>query len=209
MIAREATGSLRDAINLLEQVCDSYGKDASIEAVREGLGLVGDERARTLAQQALRGDLAGGLETIGSVRDDGLDLRQFQKEVVLRLRELLLVQSGADTENAWTPEQIADDAGRRRRRAGGDADTRAACLRAGGPARSTRCRRCRSSWRSPNRRWSRPLRSRRLCLPSPLAQRRGRRPRRSSGPRPNARHRRRAVRRRRPRSACRRTCAAT
>ena len=107
LIARDATGSLRDAINLLEQICDSYGKDASLEAVREGLGLVGDERALALALQALRGDLAGGLETIGSVRDDGLDLRQFQKEVVLRLRELLLVQSGADTDNTWTAEQVA------------------------------------------------------------------------------------------------------
>ena len=107
LIAREATGSLRDAINLLEQVCDSYGADASLEAVREGLGLVGDERAAALARQVLHGDLAGGLETIGSVRDDGLDLRQFQKEVVLRLRELLLVQSGADTGTAWTPQQIS------------------------------------------------------------------------------------------------------
>ena len=50
LIARSATGSLRDAINLLEQICDSYGKEASLEAVREGLGLVADERA------ALAGD---------------------------------------------------------------------------------------------------------------------------------------------------------
>ncbi|MDE3097362.1 MAG: DNA polymerase III subunit gamma/tau, partial [Chloroflexota bacterium] len=108
LIARSATGSLRDAINLLEQVCDSYGRDASLEAVREGLGLVADERAGELALLAARGDLAGGLTTIGAVRDDGLDLRQFQKEVVARLRELLLVQSGAGTERGWTPEQIAD-----------------------------------------------------------------------------------------------------
>jgi len=107
LIARNATGSLRDAINLLEQVCDSYGKEASLEAVREGLGLIADERSSELAQQALRGDLAGGLGTIGSVRDDGLDLRQFQKEVVMRLRELLLVQSGAESDGAWTPEQLA------------------------------------------------------------------------------------------------------
>jgi DNA polymerase-3 subunit gamma/tau len=79
LIAREATGSLRDAINLLEQICDSFGKDASIEAVREGLGLVGDERAAALAIQALHSDLAASIETIGAVRDDGLDLRQFRR----------------------------------------------------------------------------------------------------------------------------------
>jgi len=108
LIARNATGSLRDAINLFEQVCDSYGKDASLEAVREGLGLIGDERSTRLALQALRGDLGGGLATIGAVRDDGLDLKQFKKEVVLRLRELLLLQSGADTGNTWTAEQAAE-----------------------------------------------------------------------------------------------------
>jgi DNA polymerase-3 subunit gamma/tau len=107
LIARSATGSLRDAINLLEQVCDSYGKDASVDSVREALGLVGDERAGQLALHAARGDLAGGLTLIGAVRDDGLDLRQFQKEIVARLRDLLLVQAGAGTERGWTAEQIA------------------------------------------------------------------------------------------------------
>ena len=108
LIARSATGSLRDAINLLEQICDSYGKEASLEAVREGLGLIADERATLLALQTLRGDFAEGLATIGAVRDDGLDLRQFQKEIVMRLRELLLVQSGAEAEGQWTPEQLAE-----------------------------------------------------------------------------------------------------
>lgn len=108
MIARAATGSLRDAINLLEQVCDSFGTEPSLEAIREGLGLIADERASKLAEQALHGDFTGGLETIGAVRDDGLDLRQFQKQVVMRLRELLHVKTGADTENLWTPEQVAD-----------------------------------------------------------------------------------------------------
>jgi DNA polymerase-3 subunit gamma/tau len=108
MIARTATGSLRDAINLLEQVCDSYGKEPSLEAIREGLGLIADARAAKLAEQALQADFTGGLETIGAVRDDGLDLRQFQKEVVMRLRELLHVKTGADTERLWTAEQAAE-----------------------------------------------------------------------------------------------------
>jgi DNA polymerase-3 subunit gamma/tau len=108
LISRTATGSLRDAINLMEQVCDSYGSTPSLEAVREGLGLIADERAAALALQALHGDFPSGLETIGSVRDDGLDLKQFQKEVVMRLRELLHVKSGANTEGLWTDEQVED-----------------------------------------------------------------------------------------------------
>jgi DNA polymerase-3 subunit gamma/tau len=106
LISRTATGSLRDAINLLEQICDSYGTSPSIEAVRDGLGLIADERASKLALQAVHGDFSGGLTTIGEVRDDGLDLRQFKKEVVMRLRELLHVKSGAANEGQWTPEQV-------------------------------------------------------------------------------------------------------
>ncbi len=108
LICRTATGSLRDAINLLEQICDSYGASPSLEAVREGLGLIADERASALALQALTGDFSAGLATIGDVRDDGLDLRQFKKEVVMRLRELLHVKSGATNEGQWTPEQVEE-----------------------------------------------------------------------------------------------------
>src|SRR5581483_7271157 len=89
----------------------SFGKSPSVEAVREALGLVGDERALQLARQALQGDLAGGLATIAAVRDDGLDLREFQKEVVLRLRALLHLQAGASAEGILTAEQAKELAG--------------------------------------------------------------------------------------------------
>ncbi len=106
LIARSATGSMRDAINLLDQLSTSYGSDLKLEHVKAGLGLIGDERAGRLGRQALAGDLAGGLELLASVRDDGLDLRQFQRELVQELRDLLLVAAGADPEDA-TAERIA------------------------------------------------------------------------------------------------------
>jgi DNA polymerase-3 subunit gamma/tau len=108
VIARTATGSLRDAINLLEQLVDSYGKSLSIEQVQEGLGLVVDARSGQLALHALRGELAGGLGVIASVRDDGLDLRQFQRQVVGQLRGLLLAKSGAAPTDSWSEEQLVE-----------------------------------------------------------------------------------------------------
>ncbi|HEX5368559.1 MAG TPA: DNA polymerase III subunit gamma/tau, partial [Dehalococcoidia bacterium] len=61
LIARSATGSHRDAVNLLDQLATSYGNDLTTEHVRAGLGLIGDERSGRLARLALNADLAGGL----------------------------------------------------------------------------------------------------------------------------------------------------
>jgi len=108
LIARSATGSMRDAINMLEQVVDYHGRELSVEAVQSGLGLTGDARSNDLARRVLKGDLGAGLALIASVRDDGLDLRQFQREVVSYLRQLLLVAAGADSVLSLTKEQAKE-----------------------------------------------------------------------------------------------------
>jgi DNA polymerase-3 subunit gamma/tau len=96
VIARAAGGGLRDAVNLLEQVVATFGPEVSEDQVRATLGLVADERARALALAAARGDLSGGLAIIGTVQEDGVELRQFNREVVAHLRALLLLKSGAE-----------------------------------------------------------------------------------------------------------------
>lgn len=108
LIARSATGSLRDALNLLEQLIDYHGRKLTLADVQAGLGLVGDARSKDLASHALEGDLGAGLALIASVRDDGLDLRQFQREVVGHLRNLLLVKAGATAGLALSNEQAED-----------------------------------------------------------------------------------------------------
>ncbi len=108
MIARSSTGSLRDAINLLDQLATSYANLLTIEAVRSGLGLIGDERSSVLARQAVTGDIAGGLALIASVRDDGLDLRQFQRELVEEVRSLLLAKSDLKPHEGTTVERFSE-----------------------------------------------------------------------------------------------------
>ena len=107
LIARTATGSMRDAINLLEQLVDSYGKKPAIDQVKEGLGLVIDARSAELAAHAVQAELSEGLALISSVRDDGLDLRQFQRQVIAQLRGLLLAKAGVPASDSWSDEQLA------------------------------------------------------------------------------------------------------
>ena len=94
-IGRSATGSLRDAVNALEQTVTYYGKTPTADQVQEALGLSVDARSGQLARAALDGDLAAGLRLIAQVRDDGADMRQFARQVVKYLRGLLLAKAGA------------------------------------------------------------------------------------------------------------------
>jgi DNA polymerase-3 subunit gamma/tau len=94
-IARSAGGSLRDAINLVEQLASYYGSSPTLEQVRDSLGLTADARSRELVRHILAKDLSAGLRLIASVRDDGVDMRQFQRELVNCLRSLLLVKAEA------------------------------------------------------------------------------------------------------------------
>ena len=96
LIARESTGSLRDAVNLLDQLWTTCGDDVSLEAAQEALGLSPDARALELVAAALRKDLSGGLAVLGAVQSDALDFLRFKKQVVTHLRHILLLLTGAE-----------------------------------------------------------------------------------------------------------------
>jgi DNA polymerase III gamma/tau subunit len=66
-----------------------------VDAVQRGLGLVVDDRAAQLARAAVERDLPAGLALLGAVRDDGLEVRAFVREVVAALRNALLMRAGA------------------------------------------------------------------------------------------------------------------
>ena len=94
-IARQATGSLRDAVNLLDQLVAYHGVTLDFEAVQQGLGLVIDHRTVELARAAVTKDLGTGLTILAGARDDGIEMRAFIREVVATLRALLMLRAGA------------------------------------------------------------------------------------------------------------------
>ncbi len=108
LIARSATGSFRDAENLLEQLATYYGKEISLSQVQAVLGITGDERAKELVKQIVNNDVTAGVSTINGVNSDGLDLRQFNRELVAYLRQLLLVKTGSEEAVDLTAEDIAE-----------------------------------------------------------------------------------------------------
>ena len=108
LIAGSATGSLRDAENLLEQLTTYYGNEIGLSQVQAVLGITGDERAKELVKHIVNNDVSAGVSTINGVNSDGLDLRQFNRELVAYLRQLLLVKTGSEEAVDLTTEDIAE-----------------------------------------------------------------------------------------------------
>jgi DNA polymerase-3 subunit gamma/tau len=106
LIARAATGSLRDAENLLQQLNTYYGTDIELQQVQTMLGISGDWRAKELIRHIINSDVSAGVATINSVNSDGLDLRQFNRELVEYLRVLLLLKTGSNEAIDLTAEDI-------------------------------------------------------------------------------------------------------
>ena len=107
LITRSAQGSLRDAENILEQLATFYGKDIGRGQVQKMLGISEDARTRELVKDIVNGDVAAGILTISSINADGMDLRQFNRELITYLRGLLLTKTGAGEGLDMSGEDIA------------------------------------------------------------------------------------------------------
>ncbi len=108
LVAKSATGSYRDAINLLERLATYYGSGISLPRVQSVLGITGDMRTRELTRHIMNGDIAAGFATINGVNNDGLDLKQFNRELVEYLRGLLLVKTGSADSADLVAEDLAE-----------------------------------------------------------------------------------------------------
>jgi DNA polymerase-3 subunit gamma/tau len=108
LIARAATGSLRDAENILQQMIAYYGNQIELAQIQAELGISGDSRARQLARCVVSRDVAAGLKVINSLNNDGVDLRQFNLGLVEYLRGLLLTKSRCEEALDVTSEDLAE-----------------------------------------------------------------------------------------------------
>jgi len=102
LVARQATGSLRDAISLLDQLA-SAGKTITLEMAQQVLGTAASQVVIEILDTIQAGDTKAGLEHIQRALDSGSDPRQFARQIVDYLRKLLLIRMG-------NPSQVEDSA---------------------------------------------------------------------------------------------------
>ncbi len=92
LIARQATGSMRDAESLLDQLASYNDSGITVEEIHAALGIGADETVMQLTEALSSGDVAQGLGAINSAIDEGADPRHFARQMVEHLRALLLLR---------------------------------------------------------------------------------------------------------------------
>ena len=106
MIARHATGSLRDALGLLEQLSllsasglsDSGTAAITVTDVTAALGLSRNDRVERLVEAIGHRDAGEALRIVQDAVDDGEDPRQLNRQLLSYLRLLLFARSGGAPE---------------------------------------------------------------------------------------------------------------
>jgi DNA polymerase-3 subunit gamma/tau len=108
-IAREATGSIRDAYTLFDQVVSfSEGRIRS-EVIREKLGLVGLDKLNEFAESCISGDFAGALAQADALISGGVAVEQFVNDLAGYYHSLLLIKAGVSRESilGYPPERFS------------------------------------------------------------------------------------------------------
>ncbi len=103
LIARQATGALRDAISLVDQL-SSISKKVTLPIAQDLLGTATNQAVIDLTDAIIKQDQSRGLEIIQTALDSGADSRQFARQTVEYLRDLLIIKLGVGKQLELTPE---------------------------------------------------------------------------------------------------------
>ncbi|MEW6188755.1 MAG: DNA polymerase III subunit gamma/tau [Actinomycetota bacterium] len=109
LIAKQAQGSLRDAIGTLDQLSSFSGKSVKIDDVTTLLGLIDLDLLFEITDIISRRDITDALFFVDRLLESGRDIRQFTKELTEHFRDLFLIQNADDPDEIinTTPEAFA------------------------------------------------------------------------------------------------------
>jgi DNA polymerase-3 subunit gamma/tau len=112
VLAREAAGSMRDAMSLLDQVIAYGGQKLTAEDVARVLGVADRAILHELASALVSGDAATALKVVDRIAQQGFDLAHVAKDILSHLRNLVVAKvcgEGADRELLdLADEEVAD-----------------------------------------------------------------------------------------------------
>jgi DNA polymerase-3 subunit gamma/tau len=100
VVAREAAGSMRDALTLLDQLVAISDDRITADTVAASLGIAAREALYDVARAVLEGDGAGVVGAIDGLADKSVDMQHFARQLLQLVRDL-----GAGDPAEWVPEE--------------------------------------------------------------------------------------------------------
>jgi DNA polymerase-3 subunit gamma/tau len=94
LIAREAGGSMRDGLSLLDQVMTCSEGTITYEDVLDILGIMDRKTIYDISGSVLQSDIPGLLESLDDVYDRGHDMKKLYIDMLEHFRNLLVVKMG-------------------------------------------------------------------------------------------------------------------
>jgi DNA polymerase-3 subunit gamma/tau len=108
LISAKASGSMRDALSLLDQVM-TYGKDGiSDQEVLESLGTIDQDTLCRISAAVFAGDAFSALHILEGLYNQGHDLKQVYAKLLGHFRNLLILKIAHDPEGSLE-DLSADD----------------------------------------------------------------------------------------------------
>ncbi|MBN1648501.1 MAG: DNA polymerase III subunit gamma/tau [Spirochaetales bacterium] len=98
-MAREATGSMRDAYTLLDQITSFSDGKITMKLIQQKLGLVGLEQLDELVQHIIGEDRPAMLASLEKILHDGVSVEQLIIDLADYFRSLLFIKSGITRES--------------------------------------------------------------------------------------------------------------
>jgi len=96
LLAREAEGSMRDALSVLDQAMAFSGDQITIKNLRVILGAVEVRYCSALVESLLDHKMPAALQQITELEKAGIDIKRFAKDFLFYLRNLVLLKLSPD-----------------------------------------------------------------------------------------------------------------
>ena len=105
VVAREAAGSMRDALTLLDQLVAISDDRITADTVAASLGIAAREALYDVARAVLEGDGARVIHAVDGLADKSVDMQHFARQLLELLRDLVVLKLDAGDPAEWVPEE--------------------------------------------------------------------------------------------------------
>ncbi|MCZ6806139.1 MAG: DNA polymerase III subunit gamma/tau [Deltaproteobacteria bacterium] len=105
VVAREAVGSMRDALTLLDQLVAVSDDRITTDTVTSSLGIAAREALYGVARSVLQGDGAAVVAAVDGLADQSVDMQHFARQLLQLVRDLVVLKLEAGDPAEWVPEE--------------------------------------------------------------------------------------------------------